>query len=60
MFIQNRIFIFIFLLLSLFSKEIISETVEEIVVLGDWRETSTDQEDSSVVLLNAVKLSLSL
>ena len=56
MFIQNRIFIFIFLLLSLFSKEIISETVEEIVVLGDWRETSTDQEDSSVVLLNAVKI----
>jgi iron complex outermembrane receptor protein len=56
MLIQKRILILIFLSLSLFSKEIISETVEEIVVLGDWRETSTDQEDSSVVLLDAKKI----
>ncbi len=50
---KNRSFILILLLLSLYSKEIISETLEEVVVLGDWRQTSPDQEDSSVVLLDA-------
>ena len=49
---KNRSFVLILLLLSLCSKEIISETLEEIVVLGDWRQTSPDQEDSSVVLLD--------
>ena len=52
MFTQNRTFILIFFFLSLFSREIVSETLEEIVVLGDWRQVSADQEDSSVVLLD--------
>jgi len=51
MFTQNRTFILILFFLSLFSREIVSETLEEIVVLGDWRQVSADQEDSSVVLL---------
>ena len=50
---RNRYFGLILLLLSLFSKEIISETLEEIVVLGDWRQTSLDKKDSSIVLLDA-------
>ena len=52
MFTQNRTFILILFFLSLFSREIVSETLEEIVVLGDWRQVSADQEDSSVVLLD--------
>ena len=50
---KNRSFVLILLLLSLFSKEIISETLEEIVVLGDWRQTSPDKKDSSIILLDA-------
>ena len=53
MFTKNRPFILTLLFLSLLSKEIVSETIEEIVVLGDWRQILADQEDSSVVLLDA-------
>ena len=46
--------LFVFLLtfsISFFSIEIISETVEEIIVKGDWREGLVSQEDSSVLVL---------
>ena len=40
-------FFFIF-----FSVTVFSQTIEEIVVKGDWREKSALEEDSSVVVLN--------
>ena len=46
--------LFVFLLsfsISFYSIEIISETVEEIIVKGDWREGLVSQEDSSVLVL---------
>jgi hypothetical protein len=44
--------LFISLFLSFFSSQLISETIEEITIKGDWRQTSADQEDSSVLVLN--------
>jgi outer membrane receptor protein involved in Fe transport len=35
-----------------FSVTIFSQTIEEIVVKGDWRETNVLEEDSSIVVLN--------
>ena len=52
MFTQNRTFILTLFFLSLFSREIVSETLEEIVVLGDWRQVSAGQEDSSIIVLD--------
>ena len=40
-------FFFIF-----FSVTVFSQTIEEIVVKGDWREKNVLEEDSSVVVLN--------
>ena len=41
------LFFFIF-----FSVTVFSQTIEEIVVKGDWREKNVLEEDSSVVVLN--------
>ena len=40
-------------LISFFSIEVFSETIEEIVVKGSWRQTSVSQEDSSVLILGS-------
>jgi outer membrane receptor protein involved in Fe transport len=47
-----RTSLFITLFVSFFSSQIISETIEEIIIKGDWRQTSADQEDSSVFVLD--------
>ena len=41
------LFFFIF-----FSVTVFSQTIEEVVVKGDWREKNVLEEDSSVVVLN--------
>ena len=48
-----RTSLFISLFISFFSSQIASETIEEIIIKGDWRQTSADQEDSSVLVLDA-------
>ena len=47
-----RTSLFITLFVSFFSSQIISETIEEIIIKGDWRQASADQEDSSVFVLD--------
>ena len=47
--IKNSLFISLFLIS--FSSQIFSETIEEMIIKGDWRQTSADQEDSSVLVL---------
>ena len=47
-----RTSLFIYLFISFFSSQIASETIEEIIIKGDWRQTSADQEDSSVLVLD--------
>ena len=47
-----RTSLFISLFISFFSSQITSETIEEIIIKGDWRQTSADQEDSSVLVLD--------
>lgn len=47
-----RTSLFISLFISFFSSQIASETIEEIIIKGDWRQTSADQEDSSVLVLD--------
>lgn len=49
--IKNSLFISLFLIS--FSSQIFSETIEEMIIKGDWRQTSADQEDSSVALLDS-------
>lgn len=52
--IKNSLFVFLLsFFISLFSIEIFSQTIEEVVVKGDWRETSASKEDSSLVVLNS-------
>ena len=46
-----RTSLFISLFISFFSSQIASETIEEIIIKGDWRQTSADQEDSSLLVL---------
>ena len=47
--IYRKYFSFFFIF---FSVTVFSQTIEEIVVKGDWREKSALEEDSSVVVLN--------
>ena len=52
--IKNSTFVFLLTtLVSFFSTEVFSDPIEEIVVKGSWRQTSTAQEDSSVIFLSA-------
>ncbi len=52
--IKNSTFVFLStILISFFSIDAFSETIEEIVVKGSWRQTSAEQEDSSVIVLNS-------
>ena len=55
--IKNSTFVFLStILISFFSIDAFSETIEEIVVKGSWRQTSAEQEDSSVIVLNSENL----
>ena len=52
--IKNSTFVFLLTtLVSFFSTEVFSDPIEEMVVKGSWRQTSTAQEDSSVIFLSA-------
>ena len=51
--IKNSLFVFsLSFFISFLSENLIAQAVEEIVVKGDWRETSINQEDSSIVVLD--------
>ena len=57
---KNSTFVFLFTLsLSFFSADLAADTIEEILVTGDLARTKpAQQEDSSVVLLNAKEYSI--
>ena len=40
-------------LISFFSIEVFSDTIEEVVVKGSWRQIPVAQEDSSVIFLDS-------
>ena len=46
----------IYFFLCLFSSNFILASVEEIVVLGDWKEISPDKKDASIVLLGSKEI----
>ena len=46
----------IYFFLCLFSSNFILASVEEIVVLGDWKEISPDKNDASIVLLGSKEI----
>ena len=48
--INNTFFSFLFIL---FSTNLLSQNIEEVIVKGNWRETKALEEDSSVVILNS-------
>jgi len=50
--IKNRIVFLLSFLLCLVSSELASQTVEEIIVKGDWRQISIEKEDSSIIVLD--------
>ena len=51
--IKNSLFVFsLSFFISFLSENLIAQAVEEIVVKGDWREISINQEDSSIVVLD--------
>jgi len=42
-----------FLLISLFSIQLISEDIEEIIIKGEWRESSRSEKDSSILIFDS-------
>ena len=50
--IKNRIVFLLSFLLCLVSPWLASQTVEEIIVKGDWRQISIEKEDSSIIVLD--------
>ena len=50
---KTNINIFFLLLFIPLSIDLFSENIEEIVVKGDWRESSILEEDSSIVILDS-------
>ena len=51
---KNRASVYLsIILISSFSIDSFSEIIEEVVVKGNWRQTSSNQEDSSIVLLSS-------
>ncbi len=50
--INNRIVFLLSLSLFLVSPNLTSQVVEEIIVKGDWRQTTIEKEDSSIVVLD--------
>ena len=49
--IKNNLFYLIFLI-HLFSLDVSSQTIEEIIIKGNWRETTLSKEDSSIAVLD--------
>ena len=49
--IKNNVFYLIFLI-HLFSLDVSSQTIEEIIIKGNWRETTLSKEDSSIAVLD--------
>ena len=52
----NKVSFLIYFFLYLFSSNFILASVEEIVVLGDWKEISPDKNDASIVLLGSKEI----
>ena len=52
----NKVTFLIYFFLCLFSSNFILASVEEIVVLGDWKEISPDKKDASIVLLGSKEI----
>ena len=52
----NKVSFLIYFFLCLFSSNFILASVEEIVVLGDWKEISPDKKDASIVLLGSKEI----
>ena len=52
----NKVTFLIYFFLCLFSSNFILASVEEIVVLGDWKEISPDKNDASIVLLGSKEI----
>jgi len=52
----NKVSFLIYFFLCLFYSNLILASVEEIVVLGDWKEISPDKKDASIVLLNSKEI----
>ena len=50
--IKNNLFYSI-ILLYFFSLETSSQAIEEVIIKGDWRETSLSAEDSSIAVLDS-------
>ena len=49
---KNKLFYSI-ILLHFFSVEMSSQAIEEVIIKGDWRETSLSKEDSSIAVLDS-------
>ena len=49
--IKNNVFYLIFLI-HLFSLDVSSQTIDEIIIKGNWRETTLSKEDSSIAVLD--------
>ena len=52
----KKVSFLIYFFLCLFSSNFILASVEEIVVLGDWKEISPDKNDASIVLLGSKEI----
>ncbi len=52
----SKVSFLIYFFLCLFSSNFILASVEEIVVLGDWKEISPDKNDASIVLLGSKEI----
>ena len=49
----NKVSFLIYFFLCLFYSNLILTSVEEVVVLGDWKEITPDKKDASIVLLGS-------
>ena len=52
----NKVSFLIYFFLCLLNSKLILASVEEIVVLGDWKEISSDKKDASIVLLGSKEI----
>jgi len=52
----NKVSFLIYFFLCVLNSKLILASVEEIVVLGDWKEISSDKKDASIVLLGSKEI----
>ena len=52
----NKVSFLIYFFLCLLNSKLILASVEEIVVLGNWKEISSDKKDASIVLLGSKEI----